>query len=147
MLKLKNIEKNEFDEYVRNHKTKSHFLQSLSWGEFAKIKKNVTPYYLGLVNEKDEIVAATLLLEKKLILSPIDKLLSVFSFFSGLFGLRKALYFFRLYFWQIRCFFAFNVYGSHLFQIQRAIFYFFKTFVKAIDFLQFFTYTNYAQRR
>ena len=66
MLKLKNIEKNEFDNYVRNHKTKSHFLQSLSWGEFAKIKKNLTPYYMGLVNENDEIVAATLLLEKKL---------------------------------------------------------------------------------
>ena len=66
MLKLKNIEKNEFDNFVRNHKTKSHFLQSLSWGEFAKIKKNLTPYYMGLVNENDEIVAATLLLEKKL---------------------------------------------------------------------------------
>ena len=66
MLKLKNIEKNEFDNFVRNHKTKSHFLQSLSWGEFAKVKKNLTPYYLGLVNENDEIVAATLLLEKKL---------------------------------------------------------------------------------
>jgi lipid II:glycine glycyltransferase (peptidoglycan interpeptide bridge formation enzyme) len=61
MLKLKNIEKEKFDEYVKNHKTKSHFLQSLSWGEFSKIKKNLTPYYLGLVNEQDEIVAATLL--------------------------------------------------------------------------------------
>ncbi len=51
MLKLKNIEKEQFDEYVKNHKTKSHFLQSLSWGEFSKVKKNLTPYYLGLVNE------------------------------------------------------------------------------------------------
>ena len=66
MLKLNNIEKEEFDQYVKNHKTKSHFLQSLSWGEFAKIKKNLTPYYLGLVNEDGKIVAATLLLEKKL---------------------------------------------------------------------------------
>ena len=66
MLKLKNIEKEEFDKYVENHKSKSHFLQSLSWGEFAKIKKNLTPHYLGLVNEEDEIVGATLLLEKKL---------------------------------------------------------------------------------
>ena len=66
MLKLKNIEKEKFDNFVKEHKTKSHFLQSLSWGEFSKIKKNLTPYYLGLVNEKDEIVAATLLLEKKL---------------------------------------------------------------------------------
>lgn len=66
MLKLKNIEKNQFDNFVKEHKTKSHFLQSLSWGEFSKIKKNLTPYYLGLVNEEDEIVGATLLLEKKL---------------------------------------------------------------------------------
>lgn len=66
MLKLKNIEKEEFDKYVENHKTKSHFLQSLSWGEFSKAKKNLTPYYLGLVNDKDELVGATLLLEKHL---------------------------------------------------------------------------------
>ena len=66
MLKLKNIEKEKFDEFVEQHKTKSHFLQSLSWGEFSKIKKNLTPHYLGLVNEKDNLVGATLLLEKKL---------------------------------------------------------------------------------
>ncbi len=66
MLKLKNIEKEEFDTFIKNHKTKSHFLQSLSWGEFSKIKKNLTPHYLGLVNDNQEIVAATLLLEKKL---------------------------------------------------------------------------------
>ena len=69
MLKLKNIEKEQFDSYVENHKTKSHFLQSLSWGEFAKIKKGLTPHYLGLVNEEDELVGATLLLEKKLPMS------------------------------------------------------------------------------
>ena len=66
MLKLKNIDKEKFDSYVKEHKTKSHFLQSLSWGEFAKIKKGLTPHYLGLINENDELVGATLLLEKKL---------------------------------------------------------------------------------
>ena len=66
MLHLKNIKKEEFDEYVKNHKTKSHFLQSLSWGEFSKTKKNLIPYYLGLVDDENEIQAATLLLEKKL---------------------------------------------------------------------------------
>lgn len=66
MLRLKNIEKDKFDKFVENHKTKSHFLQSLSWGEFSKIKKNLTPYYLGLINENDDLVGATLLLEKKL---------------------------------------------------------------------------------
>ena len=66
MLKLKNLEKEKYDQFIKNHKTKSHFLQSLSWGEFSKVKKNMTPYYLGLVNENEEIVGATLLLEKKL---------------------------------------------------------------------------------
>ena len=66
MLKLSLIEKEKFDTYVKNHNTKSHFLQSLSWGEFARVKKNVTPYYLGLLNDKKELVGATLLLEKKL---------------------------------------------------------------------------------
>ena len=65
MLKLTNINKEEFDEFVKNH-SKSHFLQSLSWGEFAKVKKNLTPFYLGLVNEENKIVAATLLLQKRL---------------------------------------------------------------------------------
>lgn len=66
MLKLTNINKEDFDNFVKNHPTKSHFLQSLSWGEFSKAKKNLTPYYLGLVNDNNDIIAATLLLEKKL---------------------------------------------------------------------------------
>ena len=66
MLRLSNIEKQEFDSFVKNHQTKSHFLQSLSWGEFSRIKKNLNPHYLGLINENNEIVAATLLLEKRL---------------------------------------------------------------------------------
>ena len=58
MLKLNLVEKEKYDEFVKSHPTKSHFLQSLAWGEFSKAKKNLTPHYLGLVNENDEIVAA-----------------------------------------------------------------------------------------
>ena len=65
MLKLINLEKEKFDDFVFNNEHKSHFLQSHAWGEFSKIKKNLTPYYLGLVDEENEIIAATLLLEKK----------------------------------------------------------------------------------
>ena len=65
MLKLKNVSKEEFDEFVSNNK-KGHFLQSVSWGEFSKIKKHLTPHYLGLVNEDEKIVGATLLLQKHL---------------------------------------------------------------------------------
>lgn len=66
MHKLVKLEKEKYDNYVKDHKTKSHFLQSYSWGEFSKIKKNLTPYYLGLVDEDENILAATLLLQKQL---------------------------------------------------------------------------------
>ena len=66
MLKLKKLEKKIYDEFVRNHPSKSHFLQSSAWGEFAKVKKHLTPYYLGLVDEEEQVVAATLLLQKHL---------------------------------------------------------------------------------
>ena len=62
MIKLKNLDKETYDNYVKTHPTKSHFLQSLSWGEFAKVKKRLTPYYLGLIDENNNILGATLLL-------------------------------------------------------------------------------------
>ena len=62
MLKLVNLEKEKFDNFVFEHKQKSHFLQSQAWGEFSKIKKNLTPHYLGLIDQENEIIAATLLL-------------------------------------------------------------------------------------
>ena len=66
MLKLVNLEKEKFDDFVFNHPQKSHFLQSQAWGEFSKIKKNLTPHYLGLVDQENEIIMLFLLLEKKL---------------------------------------------------------------------------------
>ena len=66
MEKLIELESNKYEEYVKNHKYKSHFLQSYYWGEFSKSKKNLTPYYLGLVDEKNNILGACLLLQKKL---------------------------------------------------------------------------------
>ena len=66
MLTLKNIEKEKFDEFVKNHKTKSHFLQTSAWGEFAKENKGVTPYYLGLTDQNNKILGTALLLQKKL---------------------------------------------------------------------------------
>ena len=66
MHKLINLEKEKYDDFVKNHKTKSHFLQSLSWGELCKVKKNLTPYYLGLVDEDNNILASALLLQKHL---------------------------------------------------------------------------------
>lgn len=59
------IEKEEYEKFVKSHK-KSHFLQSYAWGEFSKISRGLIPHYLGVKNESDELVAATLLLQKKL---------------------------------------------------------------------------------
>ena len=70
MLRLNQIDKNIYDNFVKTHKTKSHFLQSLSWGELSKVKENLTPFYLGLVDDENNIVAATLLLQKHL---PMNK--------------------------------------------------------------------------
>ena len=62
---IDNISKEEYQEFANNH-SKSHFLQSYEWGEFCKVTKNQIPHYVGMKNKKGELVAATLLLEKKL---------------------------------------------------------------------------------
>ncbi len=61
---IENIEKQEYDQFVEHHE-KRHFLQSYDWGYFASLEKNLTPHYVGL-KENNKIIAATLLLEKKL---------------------------------------------------------------------------------
>ena len=64
MYNLKKINKKEYDSYVVKH-DKSHFLQSVSWGEFSLSKKHFKDHYVALYND-DKIVSAALLLEKKL---------------------------------------------------------------------------------
>ena len=63
---VENIDKKKYEDFVENHKEKSHFLQSYSWGEFSKGNKHVTPYYVGLVNDKNKLVATALLLQRKM---------------------------------------------------------------------------------
>lgn len=66
MLRLKNLDKEVYDNYVKSHKDKSHFLHSESLTEFIKVENNLTPYYLGLVSENDEIVCATTIFQEYL---------------------------------------------------------------------------------
>ena len=61
---ITNIEKDRYEEFVKNNK-KSHFLQSYAWGEFAKKEKNLIPHYVGL-EDNNKLVATALILEKKL---------------------------------------------------------------------------------
>ncbi len=66
MLKLRSISKLDFDQFAQEQETSNHFMQTSSWGEFDKVTNHTTPYYLGLLNDEEQIVAATLLLEKHL---------------------------------------------------------------------------------
>lgn len=61
-----NIEKEEYERFVKNNPYKSHFLQSYAWGQFAKLEKHLEPHYVGLREENGNLCASTLLLEKKL---------------------------------------------------------------------------------
>lgn len=66
MYKLVELQKEEYEDFVKNNKYKSHFLQSHAWGEFSKAKKDLIPYYLGLKDDNKKVVASALLLQKKL---------------------------------------------------------------------------------
>ncbi len=58
-------DKQKFDEFVKNHPTKSHFMQSVGWGELCEQSRGQTAYYTSLKDDKGEIKAAALLLLHK----------------------------------------------------------------------------------
>ncbi len=60
-----NLDRETYETFVENNPYKSHYLQSYAWGEFSRKAKNFIPHYVGL-KENDSLIAATLLLEKKL---------------------------------------------------------------------------------
>lgn len=62
---IDNIDKKEYDNFVIKN-NKSHFLQSYTWGLFSKKTKGLIPFYVGLKDNKNNLVAVTLLLQKKL---------------------------------------------------------------------------------
>ncbi len=62
---VSNVKTELFDAFVKSHPTKSHFMQSAAWGEFSRTEKGLTPYFTGLEDEKGELRAAALLLERK----------------------------------------------------------------------------------
>ena len=65
MLKLRSINKTNFDNYIKKQKNFSHFMQTSAWGEFEKVTNQVTPHYLGLFSN-DKLIAAVLLIEEYL---------------------------------------------------------------------------------
>ena len=62
MLTLKIISKEDFNDFSSKQEN-NHYMQSLSWGEYSKTIKHLTPYYLGLIDEQNNIICATLLLQ------------------------------------------------------------------------------------
>lgn len=61
---IEDIKKNEYERFVKNHPTKSHFMQSWNFGEISK-EKGFIPHFVG-VRENKKLVATALLLQKKL---------------------------------------------------------------------------------
>lgn len=68
---IQNVQHDRYEAFVRNHPSKSHFLQSAAWGEFNAEERGMTPHLVGLEDEKTgELRAAALLLERKPTLFP-----------------------------------------------------------------------------
>lgn len=59
------IDKKEYEDFVLHNKYKSHFMQSIGWGEFQETVNNRTAYYTGVYKD-NKLIAACMLLEKKL---------------------------------------------------------------------------------
>lgn len=64
---IENLSKEKYEKFCKNHDEASHFLRSYLWGEFQEKARNVKAHYIGYENEKKELVATALLLEKNLI--------------------------------------------------------------------------------
>lgn len=60
---IENISEKEYLDFF-NKNPNAHFLQSYPWGISCKLSRNQIPYYIGLKNENNHLVAAALLLKK-----------------------------------------------------------------------------------
>lgn len=61
---IENVDKDKYIEFTDNH-PKSHFLQSYAWGEFCRKIKGQIPYYVGMIDDDNNLVATALILLKK----------------------------------------------------------------------------------
>ena len=59
------VEPKRFDDFVKNHPLKSHFMQSVGWGEFNRVERGMEPHYIGMEDSRGELVAAAMLLMRK----------------------------------------------------------------------------------
>lgn len=61
---IEEVSREEYEKFTQNHE-KSHFLQSYSWGIFCKRVKGQNPYFVGLKDDNNNLVATALILERK----------------------------------------------------------------------------------
>lgn len=61
---IKSLNEKEYREFWKKTPN-NHFMQSYEWGQACKKNRNQIPYYVGLKNDQDEIVAEALLLKKE----------------------------------------------------------------------------------
>lgn len=61
---IKNLNEKEYQAFWEKT-SNNHFMQSYEWGQACQKNRDQIPCYVGLKNDKDELVAAALLLKKK----------------------------------------------------------------------------------
>jgi peptidoglycan pentaglycine glycine transferase (the first glycine) len=61
---VKNLTEKEYQSFWEKTEN-NHFMQSYEWGQACKKNRGQIPYYIGLKNDKNKLVAAALLLKKK----------------------------------------------------------------------------------
>ena len=61
---IKNLSEKEYQAFWEKT-SNNHFMQSYEWGQACKKNRDQIPCYVGLKNDKEELVAAALLLKKK----------------------------------------------------------------------------------
>ena len=61
---IDNVDRETYEKFTQGHE-KSHFLESYAWGEFCKKIKGQVPHYVGMTDDKGNLVATALILERK----------------------------------------------------------------------------------
>lgn len=65
---IENLSQEKYEKFCSKNKKSSHFLHSYVWGKFQEKERNVIPHYIGYEDDKHNLVAVALLLERKLML-------------------------------------------------------------------------------
>ncbi|MDO4566540.1 MAG: peptidoglycan bridge formation glycyltransferase FemA/FemB family protein [Oscillospiraceae bacterium] len=62
---IADIERERYESFVREHPSKSHFMQSAAWGDFSAKSKGLEARLIGIESAEGELRAAALLLGRK----------------------------------------------------------------------------------